>query len=318
MFGSDRMGGRPARIPGSIGWGVGLALVTAAISGLSIYLNAFAVKQLPDATLFTTLKNGVAAALLIGLALAAGGRADVRSLDRRGWIGLAVIGIVGGSVPFVLFFSGLAIASAPSAAFIQKTLFIWVALLAVPLLGERLGWIQVAALGVLLAGQAIVASPKSVAWGSGETMIAAATLLWSVEAVLAKRLLRDVPPTILGAGRMGIGLAVLVGYLAVTGRIGAVATLGASQWTWVLVTGLLLAGYVATWFAALRRAPASTVTSVLVGGAIITAALSAAQKGALPQPALVGGYVLMTLAVGVLAVAAVRVGRHRAPESAAA
>ena len=35
---------------------------------------------------------------------------------------------------------------------------------------------------------------------------------------------------------------------------------------WVLITGVLLAGYVATWFAALRLAPATTVTSVLVAG----------------------------------------------------
>ena len=60
-------------------------------------------------------------------------------------------------MPFILFFTGLAQASAPSAAFIHKTLFVWVALLAVPFLGERLGWLQLAALGVLLAGQALVA-----------------------------------------------------------------------------------------------------------------------------------------------------------------
>ena len=36
-------------IPESIGWGVGLAVVAACISGLAIWLNAFAVKQVPDA-----------------------------------------------------------------------------------------------------------------------------------------------------------------------------------------------------------------------------------------------------------------------------
>jgi len=61
-----------------------------------------------------------------------------------------LIAIVGGSLPFLLFFTGLSLASAPSAAFIHKTLFIWVAFLAVPFLGERLGWAQICALGVLL------------------------------------------------------------------------------------------------------------------------------------------------------------------------
>ena len=47
--------------------------------------------------------------------------------------------MIGGSVPFVLFFEGLARAEATQAAFIQKTLVVWVALLAVPLLRERFG-----------------------------------------------------------------------------------------------------------------------------------------------------------------------------------
>jgi drug/metabolite transporter (DMT)-like permease len=48
---------------------------------------------------------------------------------------------------------------------------------------------------------------------------------------------------------------------------------------WVLVTDVILAGYVATWFAALSRAPALDVTAVLVIGAVITALLAAAVNG---------------------------------------
>ena len=94
--------------------------------------------------------------------------------------------------------------AAPTAAFIHKTLFIWVAVMAVPLLGERLGLIQVAALATLLVGQLLVAPPTGVTWGGGETMILAATLLWSVEVVLAKRLLGGVSSAVLGAARMGL------------------------------------------------------------------------------------------------------------------
>ena len=80
---------------------------------------------------------------------------------------MTVIGVIGGSVPFILFFSGLAMASAPTAAFIHKTLFVWVVVLAVPFLGERLGWFPIAALGVLLAGQFLAAPPTGVTWGAG-------------------------------------------------------------------------------------------------------------------------------------------------------
>ncbi len=297
----------PARaIPVTLGWGLLLALGAALISGGSIYVNAMAVRLLPDPVLFTTLKNAVAAAILVALTVATVRPVDLRSVRAGAWGRLAIIGIVGGGLPFILFFTGLAVASAPSAAFIQKTLFVWVAVLAVPFLGERLGVVQLAALGVLLLGQALVVPPSGVAWGTGEWMIAAATLLWAIEAILAKRLLRNVSVAVLGAGRLGIGLLVLAGYLLATGRASAVLELGAWQLVVACGTGVLLAGYVATWFAALRRAPASLVTAVLVVGAPVTAALQAMQGG-LPTPApALAGQVAILLAAGALAALAIR------------
>ena len=281
--------------------GVLLAFATAAISGLAIYLNSFGVKAVSDAAVYTTAKNGVAAIVLVALALALGAGREARALDRRNRLGLVAIAIVGGSIPFVLFFSGLAMATAPTAAFIQKTMFIWVALMAVPFLGERLGIIQVAALGTLLAGQALIAPPTGMGWGSGETMIAAATILWSIEIVIAKRLLSGISPQLLGASRMGLGLVVLAGYLAVSGKLGGLGAIGADGWMWVLITGGILAGYVATWFAALRLAPASTVTSVLVVAAVVTGVLTALNKGTAPDPRVVAGYLLVIAGTALVA-----------------
>jgi drug/metabolite transporter (DMT)-like permease len=282
-----------------------LALGTAAISGLSVYLNAFGVKQVPDAAVYTTAKNGIAAFLLVALALSLRNATPVRRLDTRGRLGILAIAIVGGSVPFLLFFSGLAMATAPTAAFIHKTLFIWVAVMAVPLLGERLGMIQVGALATLLVGQLLIAPPTGVSWGGGETLILAATLLWSVEVVVAKRLLGDVSASLLGAARMGLGFVILVGYLVVSGKAGGLLALGPEAWFWVLVTGALLAGYVATWYAALALAPATVVTSVLVAAAVVTGVLSAVSKGAAPDIAVVGGYLLVLAGVGLTFVASV-------------
>ena len=301
------------RIPLTTRWGVGLAVIAALISGVSIFVNGFAVKQLPDPAVYTTLKNGVAALLLLGVALIVVRRSEVRALDRRSWAGMALIGVIGGSIPFLLFFSGLAAASAPTAAFIQKTLFVWVALLAVPLLGERLGWFPIVALGILLTGLTLVAPPVGLSWGPGETMIAAATLFWAIEVIVARRLLvRDVPSPVLAAARLGIGLIVLVGYLAVSGRLGIVAGLNATQWLWALGTGVLLAAYVGTWLAALRRAPASIVASVLVLGAPITAVIQSLANGAVPAPPVLAGQALITIAVAVAAALAVRAARREA------
>lgn len=280
--------------------GIALALVTAAISGVSIFVNSYAVKQIADPAIFTTLKNGIAAAVLLILALTVVRRADLQRIDRRDWLGVAVVGVVGGGIAFLLFFTGLALASAPSAAFIHKTLFVWVALLAVPVLGERLGVLQIGALSALLGAQLLIAPPAGVTWGTGETMIAAATLLWAVEVVLARRLLVRVPPGVLGVGRLGIGLIVLTGYLTVTGRLPLLTELSATQLAWATFTGLLLAGYVASWFGALSRAPATVVTSVLVLGAPITAALAATAGGTLPAPVQLAGQALILVVVAML------------------
>jgi drug/metabolite transporter (DMT)-like permease len=194
---------------------------------------------------------------------------------------LIAIALIGGSVPFVLFFEGLARAQATQASFIQKTLVVWVALLAVPLLRERLGPAHVAAIAFVIAGQAaLVGDAGTVTFGSGEAMILAATLLWAVEVVLAKRLLADIDARTLGAARMGLGTLVLLGWLAATGRLDDVVGLGGDQLAWVVLTGLLLTGYVATWYAALARAQAVDVTAVLVFGAVVTAFLAHTFDGA--------------------------------------
>jgi drug/metabolite transporter (DMT)-like permease len=292
------------RIGRTMAAGIYLALGTAAISGVSVFVNGFAVRQFPDPATFTTLKNAVAAILLVGALLAVGG--VPRRIGRRGWLGLVVLGLVGGSVPFLLFFTGLAEASAPAAAVIHKTLFIWVALLAVVLLRERLGAWQIGALGVLLVATLMVQPPSGVSWGGGESLIALATGFWAVETIIARRLLASVPPLAAGAGRMGFGLAILVGYLAVTGKLGVVTQLGVAQWAWVLGTGVLLAGYVATWYGALQRAPASVVAAVLTIAAPITAGLQVISTGAVPAPGPLAGYLLMLLAAGGLAVAVLR------------
>ncbi|HUG48524.1 MAG TPA: DMT family transporter [Candidatus Limnocylindria bacterium] len=280
--------------------GVLLATGTALISGLAVYLNAFGVRQVPDAVVYTTAKNGVAALILVGLLFLFGRGREAVNLNGRRRLGLLAVALIGGSVPFVLFFSGLAMASAPSAAFIHKTLFIWVAVLAVPLLGERLGYLQIGAMGVLLAGVLLVGPPLGLAWGLGETMIAAATLFWSVEVVVAKRLLAGISSNTLAVARMGLGFVVLLGYLGLTGRLGGLFALSADGLFWVLVTGLLLAGYVSTWYAGLRLAPATTVTSVLVGGGVVTAVLTVIGGGAAPGAAVLVGYLLIALSVAVI------------------
>ena len=131
-------------------------------------------------------------------------------------------------------------------------------------------------------------------------MVLAATLLWSVEVVIAKRVLDSTSASVGAAGRMGVGAVLMLGYVVTTGRVGDLVGLSAVQWAWGLGTGALLFAYVMTWYAALKRAPAVTVTSVLTVGAPITALLSAIAGGGLSDLGQTIGYLMVTIAVGVL------------------
>jgi drug/metabolite transporter (DMT)-like permease len=290
--------------------GVALAFLTACVSGVSVYLNAKGVARFDDATVYTTAKNAVAGAFLLLLALplllssrTPEGR-SARPRSRRHWLGVVVLACIGGSIPFVLFFEGLSRASATQAAFIHKTLVVWVAVLAVVLLRERLGPLHVLAIALLMVGQAVlVPSVGVVTFGAGEAMILAATLLWSVEVIVVKRLVVPLEPRTLAAARMALGTVVLVAWVAVSGRGSELLGLSASQWGWAVLTGALLTAYVATWYAALARAQAVDVTAVLVFGAVVTAVLAGAADGV----AIDGlGLVLIALGASVAAAAALR------------
>lgn len=268
--------------------GILLASATAVISGFAVFINGYGVRawaDVADATTYTTAKNLIAA-LLIGTVAGlfswkkAPARPSVPLARRQRWM-LAAIAVVGGSVPFVLFFEGLAVANSAQAAFLHKTLIIWVGILAIAFLRERIGWLQVAAIGLLAWGQVgILGSVETFTFGRGELMVLSATLMWAIEVIVAKKVLRGVTSSTVGLARMAGGSVVLVLWAIARGLSVEWAALTGGHLTWILVTGTFLAGYVLTWFAALARAPAVDVTAVLVAGAVITALLQTTISGA--------------------------------------
>ena len=320
--------------------GVVVGGMTALISGLSVFVNSYGVHSIAPPSVYTTAKNLVATFLLASMGLVAWGlrRRNRDSVAARfvattrgpgsprqapgswrnwgpaRWAGLAYVGIVGGGIAFVLFFEGLAETTATPAAFWRDTLVVWVAVLALVFLRERLAWWNVVAIAVLVVGQvAIVGGVGHIAANRGEALVLAATLLWAVEVVVAKLLLRDVAPAALALVRMGIGALTLVVYLAATGTLHVLVAFQATQVGWALLTGLLLAAYVATWMTALARARAVDVTSVLVGSALITALLQAAAGTTSLAPQAIG-LVLVTAGASVVIGANLRQpatsGRH--------
>jgi drug/metabolite transporter (DMT)-like permease len=296
--------------------GLALAFGTALVSGVAIFANGYGVTAFGSGGgVYTTAKNLVAAVVLMLVAAVATRARSEEGLTRprtgAHWAGLLVVAVIGGSVPFLLFFEGLARASSVQAAFLHKTLLIWVALLAWPLLRERIGPLHVVAIVLLLAGQAVLqGGVAEIGTSSGEVMILGATLLWSLEVIVAKRLLGSLSSLTVATVRMGLGCVFLLAYLAMSGGLDDLLSVSATQWAWAALTGGLLAAYVATWYLALARARAVDVTAVLVFGAVVTALLSVAVQGAEPRASALALLVLGTV------VAALAARRRWVPEPA--
>ena len=255
--------------------GIILALVTACISGASNFIGKISVTAVKDPILFTTLKNALVAIFLLLALTALGKWKSLRTLSKGDWAKLMLIGVVGGSIPFALFFTGLSLTSAVAASFIHKTLFVWVLFLAIPFLTERLRPLQWSAMLLLLFGTFALGGFQQLKFGAGEAMILAATLLWAIENIIAKKALRNIATSVVVTARMALGSVLLFAYVFVTGKAQTIPTLSVTQWLWTAIPALLLFGYVVTWYAALKRLPASVTASLLVPATIITALLSA-------------------------------------------
>lgn len=254
--------------------GVYLALFTAIISGFAVFLNKFAVGFWNNSSVFTTAKNLIVTILLTSLILLAKKLPSLKKLPKRDWWRLITIGFIGGSIPFLLFFKGLTIASATGAAFIHKTLFIWVAMLAIPILKEKLSKLQITALALLIAGTYLLSIPVKLQFGYGEFLILSATLFWAIENIIAKIALRNISPFIVAWGRMFFGSIFLLAYLAIAGGIEQLFIFSAAKFGWLMLSGIILFGYVTAWYSALKSAPATEVSAILVIAAPITALLN--------------------------------------------
>jgi len=253
--------------------GLMLVFLTAVISGFSIFLNKFGV-SINDAAVFTTLKNVSVAVFLISIFVLSNSLDYFKTLSKKEWAKLALVGAVGGSVPFLLFFQGLSMTSAAGASFVHKTMFVWVAVLAAVFLKEKIGKKLLVAAGLLMAGNLMLFGIPPL--NEGIMLVFAATIFWSIETVLAKKFLEEFPAQAVMFGRMFFGSLIMLGFLAATGRAGTIASLSSSQAWWVLFTGLLLFAYVQTWFRGLQLASATKATVVLMIGAPITTLLELA------------------------------------------
>ena len=252
--------------------GILFALIAALISGISIFYNKQVVVSGIDPVVFNIIKNGGVALILSLLLLRGRNRFEISRLilDKK----LIFIGVIGGSIPFVLFFQGLAHVPAINANLIQKTLFIWVAIGAIPLLKEKINPLQIIGYLLVIFGNFFIGGLRGFSFSSYEGMILLATLFWSAEIIIAKTVLRNTSSESVAWGRMFFGSLVLILIAVFTGKIQTVTNLSVNQAAPIMGSITLLTLYVLTLYRALKIAPATAVTSILVLATLVTNILS--------------------------------------------
>lgn len=290
---------------GRAGRGLLLILVTAIVSGVSTYVNLFAVGS-TSSSAFVTTRNLLVALALVPVAIVFG-RGAMAKLTRAHWGRLALIGLIGGAIPFLLFFRGLQLAAAGgggiTVSFLYRTLFLMAMLLGIGALGERFRARVAVGAALLLAGNALLLSFTEPIWTDGTGYVLAATALWAVEYTISRWTLKDLPSSTVAIGRMGFGALFLIVYEAATFQLSAVGRFSGTEWLWIGISAAFLTVFVITWYAGLREVEVGTATAVLTLGFPITYALTVAFSHAYVSPeAALGG---VAIGAGV----AVTVGR---------
>jgi drug/metabolite transporter (DMT)-like permease len=254
--------------------GITLVLLAAFVSGFSIFLNSFAVASF-NAFVFTTLKNAIVAVFLFSLVLLLKEIRNLKTISKKQWLQLSTIGLVGGSIPFLLYFYALKLTTAINAGFLHKTLFIWASVLAFFFLKERISKQFLVGAVLLFIGNLLVFSQFG-SFGFPELLILVATALWATESVLAKNILKELSGKITAFGRMFFGSLFLLAFLATTNQIPLVFELTTIQLQWILLTSALLFFYVFFWYNGLKHLNVAKATSLLLLAQPITAVLSIA------------------------------------------
>jgi drug/metabolite transporter (DMT)-like permease len=253
--------------------GLSLVLITAVISGVSIYINKFGV-SFSDPNIFTFLKNVVVSLILTGMVLAFGNIKEILQLNLKKCLLLASIGLIGGSIPFLLFFKGLSLTSASQGSFIHKTMFIYVAIFAFIFLRERINKYFLAGAIFLMIGNLLVLKKIAFIPNAGDLYILAATLFWAGENVLSKYAMREIKADVVAWGRMFLGSIFILLYLIAIGQASKITSINLTQAGWVLITAVFLFGYVFTWYRGLAKIPATVATVILLLGSPVTTILT--------------------------------------------
>jgi drug/metabolite transporter (DMT)-like permease len=269
-------------------FGTLLALFAAVISGVAIPLNKVFVVDL-DPAVFTAVRSVIIGIIFLLLSFATHGF-DKKQF-KTDWKYLALIAVIGGALAFLLFFSGLKLTTAGRAAFLHKTLPLYVAVFAFFFLKERIPKKQIYALAIMLIGTLVIYSAQmttSELWMDphfGDLLVIGATVLWALENVAARKVMsRGGTNFMVSFARMFFGGLILFGAVILTNKFGVLLMLTTPQWNNIFISTVVLFGYVLFWYWSLKHINVSKASTLLLLAPVVSLAVGAVWLGE-PTPA---------------------------------
>jgi len=252
-----------------------LAILTAVVSGISIPLNKIFVVDL-DPLIFTAVRGLIIGLVFLVLTIIQKNRLK-KPMKQVSWKYLLAIAIVGGSLAFAMFFSGLQLTTSGRGAFLHKTLPLFATLFAFIFLKEKIPKKQLYALLAMFAGLVIMTVSRiepGLLWSNpqiGDFLIIGATILWALENTIARKaMIEGEHNFIVAFSRMFIGGLILFGIVGVFGRFDALIALTSSQWTNILVSSGILFCYVFFWYWSIRLINVSKASMLLLLAPVIS------------------------------------------------
>jgi drug/metabolite transporter (DMT)-like permease len=266
--------------------GVGCLLVTAFGWGLNWPATKFLLAQCPPLT-----ARGIAG-IVASLALAslAGSRGDMLTVPRHVRWHLIWASMLNVSAWMGLTTLSLLWLNAGEAATLAYTMPVWTALLAWPVLGERLVVRRIVALALGVCGIVVLIGANGfdidVAKLPGVAIVLSAAMLFALGTVLSKRWRIEMSPIALTAWQVGIGAIPLLCASAVIEQP-HLLEMPWFGWAALAYTAVASLGICyLTWFAALRRIEAGTAAigillTPIVG--VLASAITLGEPLGLPQ-----------------------------------
>jgi drug/metabolite transporter (DMT)-like permease len=202
--------------------------------------------------------GGLGCAVLLAVALA---RREALAVPRALWPRLLLASLLNVTAWMGLASFSLLWLSAAEATIVCYTMPVWAVLMAWAILGERPRAGRIAGLLLALSGLALLVLGQGLAAGldklPGVALGLGSAVLFSLGTVLTKRWPLGLPPTAGATWQVGLGIAPLV-VLAVLLDPAGFGTLSLQGWALIAYGGVFALGLCyLSWFAALRRLPAS-------------------------------------------------------------